>query len=73
MDNVAKLFNAGVILAGTVLSQADKDTINGLTDSEIAAIISLKGKLWGGDFLNRNCSVSSPAPAQGVRAIGIVF
>ena len=73
MNNVQKLMSAGVILAGTVLSQADQDTINGLSDSEVSALISLKGKLWGGDFLQRNCNVASPAPAPGTRVIGIIF
>jgi len=64
--------NAGLILANAVLSQADQNTIANLTDDEVTALINVFNQVPA-DFLQRNCSVPSTGPAQGVRTIGIVF
>ena len=61
MNNVQRLMQAGLILANAVLSPADQQLINSLTDAEVSALISVKGKL-GDDFAQRNS-----------RTIGIVF
>lgn len=61
MNNVQRLMQAGLIQANAALSPADQQLINSLTDDEVSALISVKGKL-GDDFVQRNN-----------RTIGIVF
>ncbi len=70
MGNVQKLMDAGLIASSAALSQADQAVINGLTDQEVSALISINSKLPA-DFKQRN--FGSAGPQQSARIIGIVF
>ncbi|HTV64648.1 MAG TPA: aroma-sacti cluster domain-containing protein [Bryocella sp.] len=70
MGNIDQLKQAGIIPANASLSQADQDVINSLTSNEVAALISIKGKLTA-DFIQRNFS-GGAAPANR-QSLGIVF
>ena len=70
MGNLQKLMQAGIVAAGAALTQADQDLINGLTDQEVSALISIKGKL-SADFVQRHLSASDTR--GGAQTIGIVF
>jgi len=77
VDNVGKLTQAGLISASASLNQEDKDLVNGLTDAEVSALISVKSKLTSG-FVQRNLSGAAAVRPAGERApsepaIGIVF
>jgi hypothetical protein len=63
VNNFQKLSQAGLIVANASLSASDMQLVNSLTDDEVSALISVKGKL-GDDFLQQNLSS---------RTIGIVF
>lgn len=69
MGNVSQLMEAGVISAGSALSQEDQDLINSLTPDEVAALISIKSKLTPG-FVQRNLTGGG---ARGEASMGIVF
>jgi len=71
MSNIDKLTNAGVIASGASLSSGDQNFINGLSDDEVSALISLHQNAPSG-FFSRNCGPSSPNPGA-TQAIGIVF
>ena len=81
MDNVGKLTQAGLISASASLNQEDKDLVNGLSDQEVSALISVKNKLTSG-FVQRNLAPAAggtaPARAQpgggpAEPSMGIVF
>ncbi len=63
MEKIQRLMQAGLIAPNAVLSPADQQIINTLSDDEITALISIKGKV-GDEFLQRNLAS---------RTIGIVF
>ena len=65
MGNVEKLTKAGIITPGAALKPDDHNLIEKLTEQEVAALISIKGKLTA-DFTNRHLAGASPA-------MGIVF
>lgn len=63
MNNFQRLSQAGLILPNAALSAGDMQLINTLTDDEVSALISVKGKL-GDEFLQTHLAS---------RTIGIVF
>jgi hypothetical protein len=63
VNNIQKLTQAGLILPNAAFNAADMQVINSLTDAEVAALISVKGKL-GEQFLQQHAAA---------RTIGIVF
>jgi hypothetical protein len=63
VNNFQRLSQAGLILANAALSASDMQLINSLTSEEVAALISVKGKL-GDQFLEQHLAS---------RTIGIVF
>lgn len=69
MGNISRLMEAGLIAAGSALSQEDQDLINSLTADEVSALISVKNKLTP-EFVQRNLSASA---TRGQAQIGIVF
>jgi hypothetical protein len=71
VGNVEKLMQAGIIGAGAALSEDDQKLINSLTDQEVSALISIKGKLTA-DFVQRNLG-GGAAGARGAQTMGIVF
>jgi hypothetical protein len=71
VGNIDQLTQAGIIPANASLSQADQDVINSLTANEVAALISIKGKLTP-DFIQRNLSGGGVA-AGAKPSLGIVF
>ena len=70
MGTLQKLMQAGIVAAGAALTQADQDLINGLTDQEVSALISIKSKL-SPDFVQRHLSATDTR--GGAQTIGIVF
>jgi hypothetical protein len=68
MGNIEKLMQAGIIPGGMALSDADQEVINSLTDQEVAALISIKGKLTP-EFTQK----LQAGGAQRGAAFGIVF
>ena len=68
MGNIARLMEAGIIPGGMALSQADQDVINSLTDDEVSALISIKGKLTP-EFVQK---LAAGGTARGA-AVGIIF
>lgn len=76
-DNVSKLKEHGLIHKQANLSDADKATVNGLSETEVNSLISLKAKLPA-DFIKRHTGVGtaepdSPEPKAGAHTVGIVF
>jgi hypothetical protein len=63
VEKIQRLMQAGLIAPTAALSPADQQIINSLSDDEISALISIKGKV-GEEFLQRNLAS---------RTIGIVF
>ena len=74
MANYDDLVAAHIIDANNPPSQADIDTINGLTSTDVKGMINVFNRV-GSQFLIRNCGGANAtvAPAPGVRSIGIVF
>ena len=70
MGNLEKLMQAGIITSGAALTQADQNLINSLTDAEVSALISIKGKLTP-DFVQRHLAASATRGAA--PSMGIVF
>ncbi len=71
MSNVTTLMQAGIIAGNAVLSADDTTFINGLSDAEVNALISIHNNAPSG-FWSRNCGSSSSTPISG-QSIGIVF
>jgi hypothetical protein len=69
--NVQALVDAGLINASNLPSASDIGTINGLSLSDIQAMIRVYSAV-GTTFLTNNCNVQSPGPGPS-RIIGIVF
>ena len=65
MSNMEQLERAGLIRSGHRFSEEDKRLIEGLSEDEVKALISVKRKV-GDDFLRRNTSGTTPP-------IGMVF
>lgn len=76
-DNVSKLKQHGLIHPQANLSEADKATVNSLSDTEVNSLVSMKGKLPAA-FIKRHAGVDSAEPntaepAAGKQTLGIVF
>ena len=76
-DNVSKLKEHGLIHSHANLSEADKATVNGLSDTEVNSLISMKSKLPA-DFIKRHAGVDTAEPntadpKPGAHTVGIVF
>jgi hypothetical protein len=72
MSNLSDLMNGGVISAAAVFTQDEMAIINNLTAPEVAALISVWGKVQGTSLINNNCNASSVS-ASSKKTIGIVF
>jgi hypothetical protein len=70
-DNVSTLKQHGLIHHEAKLSAEDEKTVNGLSDDEVKALVSIKKKLPHG-FIQRHTGVDSPE-ASASRTVGIVF
>jgi len=68
MGNIERLMQAGIIPGGMALSDADQSVINSLTDDEVSALISIRGKLTP-EFVQKLAA----GGAQRGAALGIVF
>ena len=65
MSNLERLERAGLIRSGYEFSQEDKRLLDGLSEEEVEALISVKRKV-GEDFLRRHTCGAYPP-------VGIVF
>ncbi len=72
MSNLGDLMNGGVITASAVFTEAEMTIINNLTSTEVAALISIWGKVQGTTLINNNCNASSISGSS-KNTIGIVF
>jgi len=73
VGNIQRLTQAGVIMPGATLTQDDQKLINGLSEAEVSALISISEKLTP-DFVQRHLSGGGGGAASAAQgAIGIVF
>ncbi|HSY11313.1 MAG TPA: hypothetical protein VK976_03905 [Verrucomicrobiae bacterium] len=72
MSNLSDLMSAGVISASATFTNGEMTIINSLTSTEVAALISIWGKVQGTTLINNNCN-ASPINPSSKNTIGIVF
>ncbi|HTV64646.1 MAG TPA: hypothetical protein VMD98_03530 [Bryocella sp.] len=74
--NLQLLMDAGLIYSTNQPSATDIATINGLSQSDVQALIRIYNAVSSTSFLTNNCNPGGtvvPSPTPGQRTIGIVF
>lgn len=72
MSNLSDLMAGGVISASATFTQDEMTIINSLTATEVAALISVWGKVHGTTLISNNAN-ASPVSGSSKNTIGIVF